>query len=66
MKIVSIERLSQEVKPDYFRGLSTFGAISNETVLRLVEQVKIIQLSPGEELYHMGEIGAGILRDSYW
>lgn len=54
MKTVSVERLSQQFVPEYFRGLSTFGAMSDETVLRLLKQGKIIHLTPGEKLYCAG------------
>ncbi len=54
MKSLSFDRLYHQFSPAYFRELSTFGALSEEMVARLMEQGDIFELGPGEELYHVG------------
>ncbi|MEE2762159.1 MAG: Crp/Fnr family transcriptional regulator [Pseudomonadota bacterium] len=45
----------QEQGSDYFRELSTFGAIPDEAVLRMFEKGRVISLEAGERLYEVGE-----------
>lgn len=40
---------------DYFRELSTFGALPDDAVLRMLKAGRIIGLKSGERLYSMGE-----------
>lgn len=39
----------------YFRELSTFGALPDEAILRLLKQGRVINLQAGERLYSVGE-----------
>ncbi|MGB0466485.1 MAG: cyclic nucleotide-binding domain-containing protein [Pontibacterium sp.] len=55
MKSVSTEQLCQTFSPEYFRELSSFGAISDETVLKLLRDGNVFHLEPDEVLYHAGE-----------
>ena len=41
--------------PDYFRELSTFGALPDEAVLRMLQKGRVISLEAGERLYAKGE-----------
>ncbi len=41
--------------PDYFRELSTFGALQDEVILRLLQGGRVIRLDAGEQLYTVGE-----------
>lgn len=45
--------------PAYFHELSTFGALPDEVVLRLLQDGRIIRLDPGELLYNVGERSDG-------
>lgn len=40
---------------DYFRELSTFGALPDEVILRLLQDGRVISLDEGEVLYTVGE-----------
>lgn len=54
MKLLSFNRLYQQFSPDYFRELSTFGALSEEMVTRLMKEGDMFELDPGEALYQVG------------
>ncbi|MFC6672826.1 hypothetical protein [Marinobacterium aestuariivivens] len=54
MKTISMPQLLQRYPPEYFGTLSTFGAITEETVRGLLEGGRILQLSEGDILYRSG------------
>ncbi|MEH6578036.1 MAG: cyclic nucleotide-binding domain-containing protein [Amphritea sp.] len=54
MRVLSCDSLLETHSMEYFQALSSFGAISDKTVLKLLNEGKIIQLSKGEEVYHQG------------
>lgn len=45
----------QAIGPDYFRELSSFGALPDEVILRLLTGGRVIGLEIGESLYAVGE-----------
>nr|WP_297402921.1 cyclic nucleotide-binding domain-containing protein [uncultured Marinobacter sp.] len=45
----------QEKGSAYFRELSTFGAIPDKVIRRLLEKGRVIRLDTGECLYSVGE-----------
>ncbi|MBW4934116.1 Crp/Fnr family transcriptional regulator [Marinobacter sp. F4206] len=45
----------QEKGPAYFSELSTFGALPEEPILRMLKKGRIIGLDAGERLYSVGE-----------
>ena len=49
----------QAQKPEYFRELSTFGAMPEDVILRTLEDGKVIQLNAGELLYDAGDRSEG-------
>ncbi|WP_027856053.1 cyclic nucleotide-binding domain-containing protein [Marinobacterium jannaschii] len=55
MNPISVEQLMQDFPLDYLRELSTLGAISDDTVMNLLNEGRILQLAEGETLYHFGE-----------
>lgn len=55
MKSITLERLFEEFSVDYFRELSTFGALSDDMVMQLLREGKIFQLDEGQELYHVDD-----------
>lgn len=44
-----------EQGPDYLRELSTFGALPDDAVLRMLKKGRVISLESGERLYSVGE-----------
>lgn len=55
MKSLTLDRLCQEFSSDYFRELSTLGALSEDMVMRLMREGDIFELDPGEALYSAGD-----------
>lgn len=55
MKSITLERLFEEFSVDYFRELSTFGALSDDMVMQLMTEGEIFQLDECEELYHVDD-----------
>ena len=45
----------QSLGPDYCRELSTFGALPDESVLRMLKKGRVISLETREKLYSVGE-----------
>lgn len=54
MKPLTFDHLCQLFPPDYFRELSTFGALSEEMVTRLLREGNIFELEAGDTLYRVG------------
>jgi len=54
MKTLSSDHFRQTFNLEYLQGLASFGAISELTILRLLERGRIIELEPNEELYQQG------------
>lgn len=55
MKPLTFEQLLAEFPKDFFRELSTFGALPEPMVLGLLQEGNIFELDPGEELYCVGD-----------
>lgn len=55
MNLLTFEAISQKYPTDYFRELSTFGALSQDMVLHLLREGKVFTLEPGETLYSAGQ-----------
>ncbi|NVK40393.1 MAG: Crp/Fnr family transcriptional regulator [Oceanospirillaceae bacterium] len=55
MKSVDGETLLHTLGPEYFRELSTFGALSDRVVRRLLCEGDIFELDAGEVVYRPGE-----------
>lgn len=55
MKSVDGETLLQTLGPEYFRELSSFGALSDRVVRRLLCEGEIFQLDQGEVVYRAGD-----------
>jgi len=53
MKTLTLTELYQQFSSEYFQGLSTFGALSEEVVKRLLAEGEIFELEPGENLYQV-------------
>ena len=47
MKILTLTELYQQFSSEYFQELSTFGALSEEVVKRLLAEGEIFELEPG-------------------
>ena len=56
MKALSAEDLYQTLPPGYFEELSTFGALPETVVTRLLTEGNIFELSQGEALYKTGDM----------
>lgn len=57
MKNLDGQRLVAESGLDYFKSASTLGALSDEAILFLLSQGRILVLDTGEQLFHTGEPG---------
>lgn len=55
MKLVDGEMLLQTLGPAYFRELSTFGALSDRVVHRLLCESQIFELNAGDVVYRAGD-----------
>ena len=55
MKSITLRHLLQKFSLDYLRELSTFGALSDEMIIKLFEEGEIFRLDEGEELYHVDD-----------
>ncbi len=55
MKSVDGESLLQALGPEFFRELSTFGALSDRVIRRLLCEGSIVELEAGEVVYRAGE-----------
>ncbi|MFC6673709.1 Crp/Fnr family transcriptional regulator [Marinobacterium aestuariivivens] len=55
MRRLSGQRLLEERGLPYFRGVSTFGALSDPTVLHLVRSGEVLELETGEVLFEAGD-----------
>lgn len=55
MKSLTFDQLCELLPVDYFRELSTFGALSEGMVIRLMREGNIFELEQGEELYRLGD-----------
>jgi len=53
MKTLTLTELYQQFSSEYFQELSTFGALSEEVVKRLLAEGEIFELEPGENLYQV-------------
>jgi len=54
MKTLTVYELHQRFSSEYVQGLSTFGAISEDVVKRLLAEGEIFELERGETLYEVG------------
>ncbi|UTW10138.1 Crp/Fnr family transcriptional regulator [Marinobacterium rhizophilum] len=59
MKTIAGVELLQAWGADYFRALSTFGALQDSTILSLLETGQVMELSQGEVLYRPGDKADG-------
>ena len=57
MEIVDGTRLLENPGVEHFKSGSTFGALSDESVVFLLKNGRVMSLSPGDELFHAGEPG---------
>jgi len=58
MKIVEAAEVIERLGIAYLRELSTFGALSQEIIVHLLQQGRIEQLEKGEYIAHIGEDAA--------
>ncbi len=59
MKTIAGVELLQAWGDDYFRALSTFGALQDATIRALLEAGQVMELSQGEVLYRPGDKAGG-------
>jgi CRP/FNR family transcriptional regulator, cyclic AMP receptor protein len=55
MHRLSGQRLMEDLGLPYFRDISTFGALSDTTVVHLVRCGEVLALEPGEVLFEAGQ-----------
>lgn len=55
MKALDGESLLQTLGPEYFRELSTFGALSDRVVERLLCEGEVFELEQGDTVYRIGD-----------
>ncbi len=55
MHKLSGQRLMEDLGLPYFRNISTFGALSDTTVVHLIRCGEVLALDPGEVLFEAGE-----------
>ena len=54
MKVLSVEQVLERFPFKHLRELSTFGALSDDCMLSLLENGRLFELPPGEALYEAG------------
>lgn len=59
MKTIAGDELWQQWGADYFRALSTFGALQDSTIYSLLQTGKVMELSRGEVLYRPSDKTVG-------
>ncbi len=59
MKTIAGDTLWQAWGADYFRGLSTFGALSDSTIISLLNAGQVLDLAQGDLLYRPGDKAGG-------
>ncbi|WP_432473632.1 Crp/Fnr family transcriptional regulator [Amphritea sp. HPY] len=57
MKLLTAQKLLQKYSAEYFKEASTFGALSTETVLWLLDNGRIYRLETDETLFEIDERG---------
>lgn len=57
MQLLTAKQLLQRYSPEYFKEASTFGALTTETVLWLIENGRIYSLDTDETLFEIDERG---------
>ena len=54
MKEISVAQVLDTFPLEHLRELSTFGALSDDCILSLLQNGRLVELAPGEALYEVG------------
>ena len=54
MSVLSVEQVLEKFPFEHLRELSSFGALSDDCILSLLENGRLFELAPGEALYEAG------------
>jgi len=59
MRRLAGQRLLDEWGLQYFRDISTFGALNDSTIIHLIRSGQVLELEPGEVLFEAGDESDG-------
>lgn len=59
MRRLSGQKLMEDLGLPYFRNISTFGALSDATIVHLVSRAEVLALDAGDVLFEAGEPSEG-------